>query len=139
MAQATAVKVPTVVRVLARWNMDRRGGHLVTPHRYMRYRGISWSPDGQWIAFDRPGSGHVYIVHPSGAGLRQVPLPAAVSDARMFAAGWSPDATRLVFSMYTPASDQVDLYTANLDGSDLVRITDTPHVDERGAAWEPPG
>jgi len=76
----------------------------------------------------------------NGSGLRPIPLPGAVRDCALaFSPDWSPDGTRLVFSMSTTPSGRVDLYTARPDGSDLVQVADTPFVDERGAAWVPPG
>jgi hypothetical protein len=38
--------------------------------------------------------------------------------------------------MYTAASGQIDLYTAKPDGSDLVRVTNTPEIDVL-AGWGP--
>jgi Tol biopolymer transport system component len=118
-------------------NTDGTDFRLITPPNFNGDGGLSWSPDGRWIVFNRPGSGNLYVVHPNGTGLRQLALPGAGRGrAHAFAPGWSPDGARLVFSMYTAASGQVDLYTAKPDGSDLVRVTDTPDV-ELLADWGP--
>ena len=53
-----------------------------------------------------------------------------VSDA-----AWSPDATKLVFSYVAPALVTSNIYTANLDGTGLARLTfDTQHSDS-SPAW----
>jgi Tol biopolymer transport system component len=120
-------------------DIDGTDFRLITPPNFNGDSGLSWSPDGRWIVFNRPGSGNLYIVHPNGTGLQQIPLRGAGRGrARAFAPGWSPDGTRIVFSMYTAASGQVDLYTAKPDGSDLMRVTNTPDVDVL-ADWGPSG
>jgi Tol biopolymer transport system component len=116
---------------------DGTGFRLITPRNFNGDGGLGWSPDGRWIVFNRPGSGNLYLVHPDGTGLQQVPLAGAGKDrAGAFNPGWSPDGTRIIFSMFTRASGQVDLYTANPDGTGLVRLTDTTDVDVM-ADWGP--
>ena len=48
------------------------------------------------------------------------------NDASTFAQqpSWSPDGTSIVFSRLSPSGPpSVDLYSANLDGSNVVRLT----------------
>ncbi len=56
-----------------------------------------WSPDGEWIVFQRP-YGQLFLVHPDGSGMHRIPidLPRG-AGARM--ASWSPDGEWIVFSM----------------------------------------
>ena len=48
---------------------------------------------------------------------------------------------RIVFEYEAPAGDhtQTDLYSINPDGSGLRRLTNTPDLNEFGAAWNPAG
>jgi hypothetical protein len=52
-----------------------------------------WSPDGQWLAFNRGNNG-VYILRPDGSELRQV----ADATRIRFLAGWQPDGQGLVIT-----------------------------------------
>ena len=84
---------------------------------------VSWSPDGRWLLFDDHGK--LFVVHPDGTGLRQVPINV---PGRSFAyeADWSPDGTRIAFTLYAVKRGQDDIYTAAANGGDLRQVTDTP-------------
>ena len=92
----------------------------------------SWSPDGQWIAFAGT-DGELYLIRPDGTGLRTVPL--GLPDGRPLQPRWAPDGTALVFTVQI--HDTNDVYTVHPDGSDLIRITNTPDADERWPDWGP--
>jgi Tol biopolymer transport system component len=96
---------------------------------------ISWSPDGELIAFGSQ-DGSLYTVDVESGDLDAVKVPREVG--RHFACGpeWSPDGTRLVFSMFVDAEGTTDLYTMSPDGNDLVRITTEPGA-EHWARWGP--
>jgi Tol biopolymer transport system component len=114
-------------------NVDGTGLRRITPWGFA-FLQQSWSPDGSWIAFQKP-YGRLYLVHPDGSGLHEVPLvlPAGMGARQP---SWSPDGTRIVFS--AEESDGADLFMVRPDGTDLERITDTTDVVETGADWGPP-
>jgi Tol biopolymer transport system component len=95
-----------------------------------------WSPDGQWIVFG--GSSHLlYMVRPDGTGRQTIQVPAPSLDAFLYRPDWSPDGSRIVFSMHVPDADGSELYSTAADGSDLRRITSAPLVEDY-ASWGPP-
>jgi Tol biopolymer transport system component len=105
--------------------MDRDGSDVdqITPWGMAGCCTASWSPNGRWIVFD--DHGRLFAVHPDGTGLRQVPVH---PGGRYFAfePDWSPDGTRIAFSMFVIRNGQDDIFTAAPDGTDLIQVTDTP-------------
>lgn len=130
-------------------------GALFTP--------TAWSPDGARIAF-RTWEGGLRAVAPDGGqvldlaaggvssfdwspsgrrmlvggtdGAFAVDVPSVtrtrVAEGRVSGVSWSPDASRIAFSAG-------DLFVAQADGSDPVRITDTALRDEFELDWSPAG
>jgi TolB protein len=86
-----------------------------------------WSPDGRRIVFDRvnrPGGAHdLVLVRPDGTGLRI--LDSGTAESGSCCAVWSPNGREL---LYQSGADQghLDLYTLNLDGTGIRRLT---HAD----------
>jgi len=92
----------------------------------------SWSPDGQWIAA-RVGRDFI-MVHPDGTGYHAVRIPVTALN-EPGEPSFSPDGTRLVFNMKPLGSDNADVYTMKIDGTDLVQITNTPNDNEYFVDW----
>jgi hypothetical protein len=82
-----------------------------------------WSPNGDLIAFTsccrHP---EAWVVRPDGTRLREVSTPS--DRAISLAPVWSPDSTKLLFNRVS-RDDQTSLWTANTDGSGLLKLTDT--------------
>jgi Tol biopolymer transport system component len=78
----------------------------------------------------------LFLVHPDGGGLTPIHLQTDGGSSVAFAPGWSPDGTRIIFSLVLRNVGQEDIYTANADGTDLAQVTDTPEV-ENFADWGP--
>ncbi len=69
---------------------------------------LIWSPDGEWLAFERGGEG-IYVARPDGSGLRKVPNT-GVSTSLL---AWKPDGKGLLVS--TQDADGSTLQTVELD------------------------
>jgi Tol biopolymer transport system component len=100
--------------------------------------GISWSPDGSWIAFSRDsdprGTQSLWLVNTATANLRRLTdcRPQTCADV---SPAWAPDAQLIVFSRTADGGSA--LYTVRPDGSQLTKITDSPLADQ--PQWSPDG
>ncbi|HMO00943.1 MAG TPA: hypothetical protein PKD59_16145, partial [Miltoncostaeaceae bacterium] len=96
----------------------------------------AWSPDGTRIAFTSRrdgGNAEIYIMNADGSNQRRFTVDASTDQQPT----WSPDGTRLAWS-----SDRVgnfDIWSANLDGSDLRQLTLNGAFAETNPDWSPDG
>jgi WD40 repeat protein len=89
---------------------------------------VSWSPDGRWIAFTMGHTTDLYLMHPDGSELVALTSNAAdpsVAGGGDFGPKWSPDGKELLFER-TNGDYVADLWSIDVDGSDLFQITDAP-------------
>lgn len=102
-----------------------------------------WSPDGQWIAFDRVKKGvrqtdlvAAFIVRSDGTGLRQ--LTSWGRQAQY--PDWSPDGNKIVIMSRSEPSAPASIYTINPDGSGLTLvIKNTGIAGFDHPRWSPDG
>jgi Tol biopolymer transport system component len=114
-------------------NTDGSGLHRITPWGFCDDDG-SWSPDGTMIAFaSGKRLGKIYVVHPDGTGLMQIPIPVSGMSG-LGDVSWSPDGTKMAFLLGTgrgPGTGQEGIYTANANGTDLQQVTSSPTFDHQ--------
>jgi Tol biopolymer transport system component len=76
----------------------------------------------------------LWIVHSDGSGLRPVNLqPSTACGGRnddpaadgCFSPGWSPDGTKIVFAKGKNSDVDANIYTVNVDGTELTQVTHT--------------
>jgi Tol biopolymer transport system component len=105
----------------------------------------AWSPDGQWVAFQRSflaksaGSmgSRLYLVKADGSGLHALTFSPSVAAADRHPA-WSPDGSTIVFS--SNRTGHFELYMVKTTGAGLVQLTFTKQgVDNLEPAWAPDG
>lgn len=110
--------------------------------------GPNWSPDGRRIAFTHSAGNYeapiidLYVVNADGTGLTQV-TSGPGNDVDV---AWSPAGTRLAFVRAPPCfpspgfpCPEWDIWTINLDGTDLRQVTDHNGLDEVGLDWSSDG
>jgi dipeptidyl aminopeptidase/acylaminoacyl peptidase len=103
--------------------------------------GPAWSPDSEQIAYATPrwsltSVPAIYVVDATGGEPRLL-VNGAVSPA------WSPDGKRIAFTKSEyPCVDPCEngeIFTVNVDGTDLRRLTQTTEALDNAPAWSPDG
>ena len=88
------------------------------------YDGLSgdaglFSPDGQFVATSTNGT--LMIIDLDGQVVHRISIDGHIA----FGPVWSPDGTRIAFSLTTPGVYAAEIYTSLPDGTDLQRVTNT--------------
>jgi Tol biopolymer transport system component len=93
----------------------------------------SWSPDGNWIAFElvlgpfdatgNPADDTIWAVHPDGSGLREITHRVGGTSFDQNPQ-WSPDSSRIVFQRNQAPHFKAQIWTADSStGGDLVAVS----------------
>ena len=87
------------------WLGDGERARGSSPTRKKSSQQPAWSPDGQWLAFvsDRDGKRQIYRIAIAGGEAER--LTSGEEGVNSFA--WSPDGTRIAFTMTDPIADSV--------------------------------
>lgn len=96
--------------------------------------GLSWSPDGQKIAFESVRGGAVGIWVMNSDGSHPVQLTRDLSNN--WHPVWSPDGKRIAFA--SDRSGNYDIWVMDADGGRLTPVTQDPFSDFR-PSWSPDG
>ena len=101
------------------------------PPPYERFS-IGWSPDGAKIAFQ--DSRDIFTVNVDGSN--RVNL--TNGQFENYEPSWSPDGSRIAFSRYGATNNYGEVYTMNVNGGDVWRITDSPiYTASISPDWSP--
>lgn len=90
-----------------------------------------WSPNGQYIVFHsfRDGNYELYVVRADGTELTRLTNFAGIDQWPE----WSPEGQRVTFRRGT------DVHVMDLDGNNLVNLTNLPATVDQMASWSPNG
>jgi dipeptidyl aminopeptidase/acylaminoacyl peptidase len=90
---------------------------------------VSWSPDGQWLAFTlAPGGGmnsQIYLVRPDSTGLRRITDGGRDNN---WLSGFSHDGRLLLLSSNRKKPEAVEPHTYEMRGGELRRIAETQGI-----------
>jgi tricorn protease len=117
-----------IFSVPAKEGFTRRLTHSPGAHD----RDVSWSPDGQWIAWisDESGEDEIYIQKQDGSDdKKQITKNGGPYKYRPV---WSPDSKRLLYSDRSMA-----LYCVDIDGGPAKKIDESPNWEIRDYSWSP--
>jgi His/Glu/Gln/Arg/opine family amino acid ABC transporter permease subunit len=98
------------------------------------YPNLSWSSDGQYIAFmARSDRGDVDIYRMKADGSAVTPLTESLADD-LFPT-WSPDGSKIAFTSKRDGSF-LNIYVMSADGSNVTRLTNAK-ADDQDLNWSP--
>jgi WD40 repeat protein len=103
------------------------------------YEEPQWSPDGNLIAYNlvKDKSSTVYVMNADGSNVR-----ALSGDFYAKIASWSPDSKLLTFAIADRAGSVlfwIELYSVNIEGSDMRKLVSANLIWPGGAKWSPNG
>lgn len=78
-----------------------------------------FSPDGRFVLTSANGS--LLVIDLDGQVVHRI----SIDGHYAFGAVWSPDGTRIAFSLTTPGVYRADIYTSLANGTDLQQVTNT--------------
>jgi eukaryotic-like serine/threonine-protein kinase len=114
--------------------LQAQGGDVPVTSGSTQFVEPSISPDGSTIVMrTSAGQEDLYIVKPDGSGLRKI----TDDPAKDRNPTWSPDGTRIVF--YSDRSGRYELWSIDVEGSDLQQITNTSGRTVWFPEWSPDG
>jgi len=123
--------------------VSAEGGRVrrLTPWR-LNSEHPTWSPDSRWIIFDNSPDGAIQAVRPNGQE-RHTIMPAS-QGLGGHKPSFSPDGSRIIFmcenqgTLNQPPDDySQDICVMNADGSDIVKVIETPKRLENWPSWGP--
>ena len=106
----------------------------------------SWSPDDQWIVFEKPvhyagengdaGIWHIFKIHPNGTGLIDLSENGGHTDMAEYLPSFSGDGEYIIFSARYGSSDpsnvQIDIFIMDKEGGSVRKLTNMDSWEDFG-------
>ena len=93
---------------------------------------MSWSPDGERLAFNsaRSGNAEVYTMSADGSDVKQITFNSANDTGPI----WSPDGKQIAFT--SDRDGNAEVYVMRSNGAHEVRLTNNDAFDAT-VSWQP--
>jgi Tol biopolymer transport system component len=118
------------------WLVNRDGSQpRRVAERYLAH-GAGLSRDGRWLAIVAANAVLMFDVADLAAPPKRIDIPAGYGANGV---GWSPDDTRFVLGLFQPGISRPNVFTMNVDGTDLWQVTHTTQESSFGTWGLPPG
>jgi len=117
--------------------MDADGSNIQRLTEFTTGGYITWSPDGERIAFEAnlDEIWAIYVMETDGSNVQRI-THTPVKDAQSTAPNWSPESRKIAFD--SSRDGNFEIYVMDADGPNVQRITHNDKVDAR-PAWSPDG
>jgi Tol biopolymer transport system component len=115
-------------------NADGSHAHRLTPFGLLQgdvFGSANWSPDGKSL-ISSLSDGHLIVLGADGSEATIIYLQIGTTDYFAVDPDFSPDGQHIVFSAFV--HQEADLYRANVDGSHVIQLTNTPE-NELSPDW----
>lgn len=101
------------------------------------YDGLSWSPDGKFIAFAAGDVANqkLYAINAETSKLTQLAARLELSGVDRLA--WSADSQKIAFAFNEIKGEKSHLYAVNRDGSGLIKLTGDRDLHISSPVWQP--
>ncbi|MCK4722732.1 MAG: PD40 domain-containing protein, partial [Dehalococcoidia bacterium] len=106
----------------------------------------SWSPDGRRIAYESYSyNDGIMVMNDDGSWKHLLIENETVTENELIAylyPDWSPDGSQIAFIKATVTEEgweDMDIFVMDVDGGNVIQLTDTPNVNEWVPAWSPDG
>jgi Tol biopolymer transport system component len=113
---------------------------LTDPTTVRGVSGPSFSADGSQIifsSFSNGEAGGIYLMNSDGTGLVNITDDAVFNDASE--GSLSPDGSRVLFKATMIGEPDVEVWSSDLQGGSLIRLSDNKYDNESYLAWSPSG
>lgn len=107
------------------------------PLRMVDLRDPDWSPNGDQILLTKVrdfNHAHLMVLDLGSGGITPIPWEGTMATS----GDWSPDGTKIAFAAIRGNLNRPDIFTMNVDGSQVRRVTQGPG-DNYSPDWSPDG
>lgn len=100
-----------------------------------QYNALSWSPDGQWLAFVAGDFSNQKLYTIKADGSNKTELLPQFSLSGVYDLAWSSDSQQIAFT--SNEAEKSNLYVVKRDGKGLTQLTNEQDLSAYAPSWQP--